>query len=122
MTKKRLKKISESEKSGKVPFSLRYRNRRYNIRHPKLKAFKMASNEYQFPPLDDKIDLIIYKRISEVRPDIAIFSLEAHYIEKSSISGYRYERYHGNKFSNMANCIIERSYNAKTRQNKRCYF
>ena len=120
MAKKRLKKISESEKSGKIPFSLRYRNRRYNIRHPKLKAFTIAYPK--FPPLDDKIDLIIYKRISEARPDIAIFSLEAHYIEKSSISEYRYERYHGNKFSNMANCIAERIYNAKTRQNKRCYF
>jgi hypothetical protein len=104
MAKKRLKKISESEKSSKILFSLRCRNRRYNIRHPKLKAFKMASNNYQFPPLDDKIDFIIYKRISEVRPDIHLFCLQANYI-KSSISRYkRYKRYYADKFSNMAYC------------------
>ena len=95
----RPKKISQFIKSSMIFFS-KYRNRKYNIRHRKLKASK------EHPGFDDQIDFPpTYKRISEAKPDNVIFSIEA-YIEKSSLSRYRYERYHGNKFSSMVNCTI----------------
>ena len=97
------KKISEFKKSGMVPFSLRhgYKNKRYNIRHPKLKALT-ASKEH--PLYDDQIDFQVYRRISEAKPDIVRFSVEA-YNEKAWMSRYkyRYDGYHCNKFSNIAN-------------------
>lgn len=64
----------------------------------KLSHFKLLK---KFKNYDDA-----YNCISEAKSDIATFSIEA-YIEKSSMSRYRYERYHSNKFSSMANCDME---------------
>lgn len=105
MSERRPKKISEFEKSGIVPFSSRHKNRKYNIRHPKLKALT-ASREHPSYDLEKSWYLhTYYKRISQAKPDIAKFSIEA-YIEKASISRYKYERYRGaNKFSDIANRV-----------------